>query len=103
MPKKSKLNTKTEENYNEKIKKENKKEQREIPEGSVTSKQSIVRDGKLLIDDPELKKIIEQSKLNYENWLKQGKKTKDDGKKEEDESENDEDENNEEGKKKKKI
>ena len=42
------------------------KEEADIKEGSVTSKKSIFKDGKLLIDDPELRKLIEESRLNYE-------------------------------------
>ena len=59
------------------------KQEDEITDHSVASKKSIMKDGVLLIDDPKLRKIIEESRRNYEQRLrkiKQGDK-KDDKKK----------------------
>ena len=62
------------------------KEEADIKEGSVTSKKSIFKDGKLLIDDPELRKLIEESRLNYEERQKEKERKE----KEEEEKKNDE-------------
>ena len=65
------------------------KQEDEITDHSVASKKSIMKDGVLLIDDPKLRKIIEESRRNYEQRLrkiKQGdKKDDNDGDEEDDE------------------
>ena len=56
------------------------KQEDEITDHSVASKKSIMKDGVLLIDDPKLRKIIEESRRNYEQRLrkiKQGDKKDD--------------------------
>ena len=47
-----------EEEVNEPTKKTKKKEEVEIKEGSIASKKSLLKDGKLLTEDPEMKKLM---------------------------------------------
>ena len=59
--------------------KKKKKQEDEITDHSVASKKSIMKDGVLLIDDPKLKKMIEESKRRYaKRFLKNGENNKSD-------------------------
>ena len=72
------------------------KQEDEITDRSAASKKSIMKDGVLLIDDPKLKKLIEESRRNYaKRFLKNGEGDKNDKDKEEEEDEDEEDEEDE--------
>ena len=59
------------------------KQEDEISDRSAASKKSIMKDGVLLIDDPKLKKLIEESRRNYaKRFLKNGEGDKNDNNKE---------------------
>ena len=67
------------------------KQEDEITDRSAASKKSIMKDGVLLIDDPKLKKLIEESRRNYaKRFLKNGEGDKNDKDKEEEEDEDEE-------------